>query len=75
MLNKPVARRIRAKTGTLREVDALTGYIVRDGGRPPMAFSLIVAQGKAAHGDVRARMDQTVMSWAQLADGDDLPPD
>lgn len=73
MLKQPLAARIRAKTGTLRDVDALTGYIVRSGGRPPLAFSLVVVQGKVAHGEVRKRMDQTVIAWAQLAErGDPL---
>jgi len=33
-------RRVRAKTGTLDDVIALSGYVLRDGGRGPVAFSL-----------------------------------
>jgi D-alanyl-D-alanine carboxypeptidase/D-alanyl-D-alanine-endopeptidase (penicillin-binding protein 4) len=34
-------RRIRAKTGTLDDVIALSGYVLRDGGKGPIAFSLL----------------------------------
>jgi D-alanyl-D-alanine carboxypeptidase/D-alanyl-D-alanine-endopeptidase (penicillin-binding protein 4) len=33
-------RRVRAKTGTLDDVIALSGYVLRDGGRGPVAFSI-----------------------------------
>ncbi len=33
-------RRVRAKTGTLDDVIALSGYVLRDGGRGPIAFSM-----------------------------------
>ncbi len=33
-------RRVRAKTGTLDDVIALSGYVLRDGGRGPIAFSV-----------------------------------
>jgi D-alanyl-D-alanine carboxypeptidase/D-alanyl-D-alanine-endopeptidase (penicillin-binding protein 4) len=33
-------RRVRAKTGTLDDVIALSGYVLRDGGRGPIAFSI-----------------------------------
>jgi D-alanyl-D-alanine carboxypeptidase/D-alanyl-D-alanine-endopeptidase (penicillin-binding protein 4) len=33
-------RRVRAKTGTLDDVIALSGYVLRDAGRGPIAFSL-----------------------------------
>ncbi|HEY1693221.1 MAG TPA: D-alanyl-D-alanine carboxypeptidase/D-alanyl-D-alanine-endopeptidase [Polyangiaceae bacterium] len=34
-------RRIRAKTGTLDDVITLSGYVLRDGGRGPLAFSIL----------------------------------
>jgi D-alanyl-D-alanine carboxypeptidase/D-alanyl-D-alanine-endopeptidase (penicillin-binding protein 4) len=34
-------RRVRAKTGTLDDVIALSGYVLRDAGRGPVAFSIL----------------------------------
>jgi serine-type D-Ala-D-Ala carboxypeptidase/endopeptidase (penicillin-binding protein 4) len=34
-------RRVRAKTGTLDDVISLSGYVLRDGGRGPVAFSIL----------------------------------
>src|SRR5690606_405900 len=34
--------RVRAKTGTLARVDALSGYVLRPAGRRPLVFSLVV---------------------------------
>ena len=34
-------RHVRAKTGTLDDVIALSGYLLRDGGRGPLAFSML----------------------------------
>ncbi|HEY4017026.1 MAG TPA: D-alanyl-D-alanine carboxypeptidase/D-alanyl-D-alanine-endopeptidase [Polyangiaceae bacterium] len=34
-------RRVRAKTGTLDDVIALSGYVLRDGGKGPIAFSIL----------------------------------
>jgi D-alanyl-D-alanine carboxypeptidase/D-alanyl-D-alanine-endopeptidase (penicillin-binding protein 4) len=34
-------RRVRAKTGTLDDVISLSGYVLRDGGRSPIAFSIL----------------------------------
>jgi D-alanyl-D-alanine carboxypeptidase/D-alanyl-D-alanine-endopeptidase (penicillin-binding protein 4) len=33
--------RVRAKTGTLDDVIALSGYVLRGGGRAPIAFSIL----------------------------------
>ena len=33
-------RRVRAKTGTLDDVISLSGYVLRDGGKGPIAFSI-----------------------------------
>ncbi len=58
--------RIRAKTGTLRHVDALSGYIQRPGGRSPAAFSVIVVGPRVSHSAVRARVDKLILKWAEL---------
>ena len=34
-------RRVRAKTGTLEDVIALSGYVLRDDGHGPIAFSIL----------------------------------
>lgn len=39
--NEATRRRVRAKTGTLDDVIALSGYITRDNGKGPLAFSII----------------------------------
>lgn len=61
------APRVRAKTGTLNDVDALTGYVGRPGGEPPLAFSVVVIHKGGEHAAVRDRMDQAVLRWAALA--------
>jgi D-alanyl-D-alanine carboxypeptidase/D-alanyl-D-alanine-endopeptidase (penicillin-binding protein 4) len=39
--NELTRHRIRAKTGTLDDVIALSGYLLREGGRGPIAFALL----------------------------------
>ena len=56
--------RIRAKTGTLARVDALSGYVLSPQGRSVVAFSLIV-NGVAEHWDSRARMDRVATALAE----------
>ncbi len=53
-------RAIRAKTGTLAGAVALSGYVFADGGRSPVAFSILVngVNGKAS--ESRAAMDKAV---------------
>jgi D-alanyl-D-alanine carboxypeptidase/D-alanyl-D-alanine-endopeptidase (penicillin-binding protein 4) len=53
--------RVRAKTGTLRSVSALSGYALRRSG-PPIAFSMIVEGLPSHHPTSRARMDELVSS-------------
>ncbi len=63
MTRSDIGQRIRAKTGTLRDVDALTGYIQRPGGKSPAAFSVIVRKVRASHAEVRNRVDRLVVEW------------
>ena len=53
-------RAIRAKTGTLAGAVALSGYVLAQGGRRPVAFSILVngVNGKASQ--CRAAMDKAV---------------
>jgi D-alanyl-D-alanine carboxypeptidase/D-alanyl-D-alanine-endopeptidase (penicillin-binding protein 4) len=58
-------RRVRAKTGTLEDVIALSGYLLRDGGHAPLAFSLFF-NGVAGKQDVARRAaDKLVESLAK----------
>lgn len=52
-------RRVRAKTGTLASVDALSGYVLRDGGAP-LAFSVMVNDVPGEHGAIRHKTDEVV---------------
>lgn len=60
--------RIRAKTGTLRDVNALSGFILRRDGRRPAAFSVIVSGVRGRHGEVRTEIDRAVSAWAGVLD-------
>lgn len=66
------ARAVRAKTGTLNAVFALSGYVLSPPGRSPLAFALFVngAPGKA--GAARVAMDKVVDAAARAAWG--APP-
>jgi D-alanyl-D-alanine carboxypeptidase/D-alanyl-D-alanine-endopeptidase (penicillin-binding protein 4) len=66
------ARAVRAKTGTLNAVFALSGYVLSPPGKSPVAFALFVngAPGKA--GPARAAMDRVVDATARAAWG--APP-
>lgn len=64
MRGDPLAGRVRAKTGTIRDVDALSGYIQRADGRPPVAFSVVVTGVKVSHADIRNQIDRMILAWA-----------
>jgi len=57
--------RVRAKTGTLSRIDALSGYILRPAGRRPVVFSLVVSGASGGHGPVRQALDRAVFDWAR----------
>lgn len=61
-----LGQRIRAKTGTLKDVDALSGYLQRTDGRSPAAFSVIVVGVKSSHVDIRAKVDELILAWAEI---------
>jgi D-alanyl-D-alanine carboxypeptidase/D-alanyl-D-alanine-endopeptidase (penicillin-binding protein 4) len=58
-------RSLRAKTGTLAEVTALSGYLLRPQSPAPLAFAVLVngASGKGA--EVRRRIDEAVLAIAR----------
>jgi D-alanyl-D-alanine carboxypeptidase/D-alanyl-D-alanine-endopeptidase (penicillin-binding protein 4) len=53
-------RSVRAKTGTLRDVVALSGYVLAPQGRAPIAFSLLVTGVPGEAGEARRRSDRVV---------------
>jgi serine-type D-Ala-D-Ala carboxypeptidase/endopeptidase (penicillin-binding protein 4) len=60
-------RRVRAKTGTLDDVIALSGYVLRESGRPPVAFSMFYnhvggKQDGARH--AADRLVELITRWA-----------
>ncbi len=61
-------RRVRAKTGTLDDVISLSGYVLRDAGRGPIAFSVLFnhvggRQDGARH--AADRLVELVARWGQ----------
>ncbi len=59
-------RSVRAKTGTLRDVIALSGYVLAPGQRAPVAFSFLVVGVEGRHGETRRKVDAVVESIAAL---------
>lgn len=57
--------RVRAKTGTLRNADALSGYVLSSSGRLPLVFSVMVNGIHERHGDVRNQIDKAVTRLAE----------
>ncbi len=53
-------RAVRAKTGTLNDVVSLSGYVLGPDGKPPVAFSFIVADVRGKHHESRRRIDRIV---------------
>ncbi|HVU06103.1 MAG TPA: D-alanyl-D-alanine carboxypeptidase/D-alanyl-D-alanine-endopeptidase [Polyangiaceae bacterium] len=63
-------RAIRAKTGTLDRVVALSGYVLAPPGRSAIAFSFIVDGAPGKHAEARQRIDRAVEAiFAVLNDG------
>jgi D-alanyl-D-alanine carboxypeptidase/D-alanyl-D-alanine-endopeptidase (penicillin-binding protein 4) len=61
--NLGAGRLVRAKTGTLDDADALSGYVLRPNGNA-VAFSFLVNQVRGQHAAVRAKVDQVVRAIA-----------
>jgi D-alanyl-D-alanine carboxypeptidase/D-alanyl-D-alanine-endopeptidase (penicillin-binding protein 4) len=62
-------RNVRAKTGTLAQVNALSGYVLPSDGSAPIAFALMV-NGVAGQGaELRRQMDDIVNRVARLCAG------
>jgi serine-type D-Ala-D-Ala carboxypeptidase/endopeptidase (penicillin-binding protein 4) len=60
-------RKIRAKTGTLARVVALSGYVLRSGGKPPLAFAFIVTGPPGKQREGRDRIDALVERLAAVS--------
>jgi D-alanyl-D-alanine carboxypeptidase/D-alanyl-D-alanine-endopeptidase (penicillin-binding protein 4) len=60
-------RRVRAKTGTLDDVIALSGYLLRDGGRGPIAFSILFNHVAGKQDGARHASDRLVELVARFA--------
>jgi D-alanyl-D-alanine carboxypeptidase/D-alanyl-D-alanine-endopeptidase (penicillin-binding protein 4) len=57
-------RSIRAKSGTLASVIALSGYVLGPDGKPAIAFSFMVDAAKGKTGGARAAIDDAVAELA-----------
>jgi len=60
-------RRVRAKTGTLDDVIALSGYVLRDGGKGPLAFSVFFNHVGGKQDGARHAADKLVELVARYA--------
>jgi D-alanyl-D-alanine carboxypeptidase/D-alanyl-D-alanine-endopeptidase (penicillin-binding protein 4) len=60
-------RRVRAKTGTLDDVITLSGYVLRDGGRAPIAFSILYNRVAGKQDGARHAADRLVELIARWA--------
>ena len=60
-------RRVRAKTGTLDDVIALSGYVLRDGGHGPIAFSILFNHVGGKQDGARHAADRLVDLIARCA--------
>ncbi|HSC87271.1 MAG TPA: D-alanyl-D-alanine carboxypeptidase/D-alanyl-D-alanine-endopeptidase [Polyangiaceae bacterium] len=63
----PLAGRIRAKTGTLRDTSALAGYVMRADGRRPLAFAFLLGGAAGRQDEARKRIDETLERLVALA--------
>lgn len=62
------SRNVRAKTGTLARVISLSGYVLRSGGRGPLAFSFLVNGIEGHAWAIRKRVDRVVERLATAAE-------
>jgi D-alanyl-D-alanine carboxypeptidase/D-alanyl-D-alanine-endopeptidase (penicillin-binding protein 4) len=60
-------RRVRAKTGTLDDAIALSGYVLRDAGRGPLAFSILFNRVTGKQDGARHAADRLVEGITRYA--------
>lgn len=60
----PLASRIHAKTGSLRHVNALSGY-VESASRGPLVFSILANNSNAPSAEIRAIVDKIALAIAE----------
>ncbi|HEX7664440.1 MAG TPA: D-alanyl-D-alanine carboxypeptidase, partial [Polyangiaceae bacterium] len=60
-------RAVRAKTGTLDDVVALSGYVSQGPGKPPLAFSALVNHVPGKVSEARSAVDRLVEKLAARA--------
>lgn len=58
--------RVRAKTGTLRDVTALSGYLLRPAGQAPLAFTILLTGTSGRQAAARQKIDQMIERWGSL---------
>lgn len=58
------ARTVRAKTGTLAQVVALSGYVLRKNAAAPVSFAILLNDVKQNHAQARQRIDAIVEAIA-----------
>jgi D-alanyl-D-alanine carboxypeptidase/D-alanyl-D-alanine-endopeptidase (penicillin-binding protein 4) len=71
--NLPAARIVRAKTGTLDDVIALSGYVLGPQPERAYAFSFLANGVTGKHAEARALIDHTVEAIAAELFGQPLP--
>lgn len=62
---EPARRNVRAKTGTLSDVTALSGYVLAPGGRNTLAFSILVNNARGRLGGGRQLQNELVEAIAR----------
>jgi serine-type D-Ala-D-Ala carboxypeptidase/endopeptidase (penicillin-binding protein 4) len=67
-------RSVRAKTGTLAQVNCLSGYVLPADGSPPVAFALLVNGVAGNGGEIRKQMDDIVRRVARAVTGRPAAP-
>ncbi len=76
-LSAPLSERLSAKTGTLNDVTALSGWVRTDSGRP-LAFSTVQnpvgRQVQASDLALQAQLLQALLSYPQTPPADQLSP-
>jgi D-alanyl-D-alanine carboxypeptidase/D-alanyl-D-alanine-endopeptidase (penicillin-binding protein 4) len=60
------SRVVRAKTGTLADTVALSGYVLDSSGAPRFSFSFLTAGVKGHSSDAREAIDRAVVDLAQV---------